>query len=249
LGTLGPLLTLRVAGAHRAASGEDHLGVLDGEAAPLLDREDEPAQVDVDVVQAPAFRAAEVGVALGPRIHPEGPVAHLHETDLVHRLQVVQRLVHGPQRHGRHGREDGLVNGLDRRMTRLLRQQRVDQVALRGHAEAPGAEVGRQRVGVAHDSSVRRWAHIRERRSRQRRGRRGMGSDTHGEVRQRPGAADRRISITQPGGRHLIQIGERVLGRSLTLPRIYRRASGRPGCVCLYDHPSSGNGIGIARNQ
>jgi hypothetical protein len=26
----------------------------------------------------------------------------------------------------------------------------VDQVALRGNAEPPGAEVGRQRVGVAH---------------------------------------------------------------------------------------------------
>jgi hypothetical protein len=31
-------------------------------------------------------------------------------------------------------------------------------------------------------------------------------------------APDEGISITQPGDRHLIQVGERVLGRSLTLP-------------------------------
>src|SRR5712692_2197585 len=86
-----------VACARRAASGEDHLGALDGEAALLLDREDEPAHVDVDVVQLPALGAAEVGVAVGPGVHPEGPVAHLRETVLAHRLQIVPRLVYGPQ--------------------------------------------------------------------------------------------------------------------------------------------------------
>jgi hypothetical protein len=151
---LEPLLTLRVAGAHRAASGEGHLSALDGEAATLLDREDEPAQVDVDVVDPSACGAAEVGVALGPRIHPEGPVADLREADLAHRVEVVQRLVHGPQRHGRHRRDNGLVHGLDGEMVRLVGQQRVDQVALWGNPEAPGAEVGRERFHVAHAPSV-----------------------------------------------------------------------------------------------
>jgi hypothetical protein len=63
-GTLHRLLTQRIAGAHRAASGEDHLSALDGEAAPLPDREDEPLRSTSMSCSWAAFRAAEVGMAL-----------------------------------------------------------------------------------------------------------------------------------------------------------------------------------------
>ena len=61
------------------------------------DEEDDRVQVDLHVVQPPAGGAPEVGVALRAGVHAQGPVADLHQADLPHRLQVVERLVHGPQ--------------------------------------------------------------------------------------------------------------------------------------------------------
>jgi hypothetical protein len=59
-----------------------------------------------------------VGVVVAPDVDAQGAASERHEADLAERLEVVQRLVDGPERHRGEHLPDRIVHRVDGRMAR-----------------------------------------------------------------------------------------------------------------------------------
>ena len=128
-----------------AAAAEDHLHVVDGELAPEAVGNLERVELDRYIAYPSARRAHQVMVVVfDVRVDPQRTGAEVEDVHLAERLEVVDGLVDGLQRHRRHVDAGPFVQRFDRRVVGvgigIALEQAEDHLALRRHPQPAGAE-------------------------------------------------------------------------------------------------------------
>jgi hypothetical protein len=149
------VLLVRIGGggadALGAAPAEDDLGAADREALTGARRDRRPDALDLEIAHTGAVITDQVVVgAVGVGVDAGRARTEVDELDLTERGEIVQGLVHGPERDRRHVGDHLRVDGLGSRVRRVAVQGAEDALTLRRDLATGGPEEGVELVRGPH---------------------------------------------------------------------------------------------------